>query len=399
MPKRYIPRKVPDISPEWLTGALTESGILKATSITSVDHEVIGADKGFMGRLIRCRLKYAQPEENAPTSLIAKLPTEEKKNWLIGDSMMLYENENRIYMGILPDFSLKTPQCYFADMDPGLGEKRVLFLLKTMESMPKMLSGVILGVLLIYSLIKNRRYVLLMEDLEGLDYIDHRLGCSFEDTKLVMQQMGRAQGGFWEDSRLDQYWLKPHAEIPKLLYGLYAGSLKTFRKYFWDQISDKNREIVDWLTEHHFDLRRVCLTRPTTLAHNDFRLDNVFFNREKNEIAVIDWSSVKKGPVALDVAYFNMSAGSEAYSVEQIHELAKVYYEALVEGGATNYGFEEFMGDYRRAQLLAYQALIVIIGKLEMDNDPGLVELATIWMERIRPQFQDFDLSSCLAVE
>jgi hypothetical protein len=349
-----------------------------------------------MGQLVRFKLAYNQQEEGAPLSLIAKLPAQERKNRLIADSMMLYENENRVYETILPSLPLRTPRCYFSDMDPGPAERKIRFLQDLVERMPKFLANVTLGAYLLYTLVRNRRYVLLIEDLSNYDYIDQRDGCSFEDAKLVMNLLGAAQSAFWEDDRLDQFWLRPIAELSNLTYSLFKSALPVFKKYFWNIISKKERLIVEWLADHHYELDRYIAARPTTLVHGDFRLDNIFFDREQNEIAVIDWSGVKKGPAVYDAAYFNLGTGNAPHTPDQVKELASIYYQGLIQGGVSGYSFTDFLTDYTHMQLNAYKATIVIIGSLEMDNDPDLLNLTTLWVERMGSQFQDIDLSSLL---
>lgn len=52
-----IPRSLDELTPAWLTSALTESSILKNARIQHIDFEVLGTGSGFMGEIFRLKLK------------------------------------------------------------------------------------------------------------------------------------------------------------------------------------------------------------------------------------------------------------------------------------------------------------------------------------------------------
>jgi hypothetical protein len=51
MAKRLIPISIEEITPDWLTAALVESGVLKNNSVRSVKSGPIGDEQGYMGIL------------------------------------------------------------------------------------------------------------------------------------------------------------------------------------------------------------------------------------------------------------------------------------------------------------------------------------------------------------
>ncbi len=71
-----IPSGPQELTPEWLTQALRETGAIKQATVTSFDMEPdIAAGTGFMGQLARLTPQYDRQEEVAPQSIIAKFPT------------------------------------------------------------------------------------------------------------------------------------------------------------------------------------------------------------------------------------------------------------------------------------------------------------------------------------
>ena len=78
MAKKIIPKNIEEITTEWLSQALTESGVLNGNSVSSVKSDTIG-EQGYMGILARLHLEYEQPDDSLPATMIAKMPTEEPK--------------------------------------------------------------------------------------------------------------------------------------------------------------------------------------------------------------------------------------------------------------------------------------------------------------------------------
>ncbi|MBW2623616.1 MAG: phosphotransferase [Deltaproteobacteria bacterium] len=297
MPKKFIPGNINDITSEWLTKVLTESGVLKQTAIHAFEADIIGEDKGFMGQVARVKLDYDTPANHSPSTVIVKLPSLERGRRLLGDLMLHNEAENRLYGEFLPELPLTTPRCYFLDMDLGLNERNVKLFIYLVKRLPIIPLFPILILTVLFFLIKNRRYVLILEDLDEYDQIDQREGCSFEDARLVLNKLGESQAVFWENPRIKTHWLTPGFEFHNSGNLIYKRSLARFQARYGDSVSDKGQEVITWLIENNSDLNKMVMTRPFTLVHGDFRLDNLFFDRANNNIAAVDWQAAHYGPV------------------------------------------------------------------------------------------------------
>ena len=112
-----IPTTIDELTSEWLTRSLRETGVLREARVTGVGHEILGAGEGFMGRVIRLHLKLDRPEEGAPETLIAKLPTNLKENRAIGELLGAYEREILFYGGVAPRLSVRSPRSYYSAME------------------------------------------------------------------------------------------------------------------------------------------------------------------------------------------------------------------------------------------------------------------------------------------
>lgn len=76
-----IPMHPSEITPDWLTDVLSQSGTLRRGNVEAVTWEIIGEETGFTGVIARLRLQYggSGQQEAGPASLIAKLPTAQRR--------------------------------------------------------------------------------------------------------------------------------------------------------------------------------------------------------------------------------------------------------------------------------------------------------------------------------
>lgn len=392
MAKRVIPTSIEEITPVWLSQALKESGVLNNNTVSNIKTETIG-EQGYMGILARLHLEYEKPDDSLPATMIAKMPTQEAKNKITGEIFLNYERENRLYEGLLDKLPIRTPQCYFSDWDSGVGERTINFAY-FVYGLPKGIINLFLVFFAIFTMIKKRRYILLIEDFADLDFCDQRDGCSFDDAKLVVKSLGIGQAVFWENPEVDVYWLKAHSEIGNLMGLLYEKGLPVIERNFEDKLSEKEKAVFKYLKDNNERINNYIVTRPTTLVHSDFRIDNIFFDRSKNEIAVLDWQTAYKGLGIADLAYFTTGCGSVAFNPEQVRELIEIYHQGLVEGGVTNYTLEECISDYKYGFFVALRYIMIILGALEIDNDPDIKNLVDLWLDRMKLIVEGFDLST-----
>lgn len=69
-----IPATPDELSPEWLTAALREAGMLSKASVTNLSTAIIGQEFGFTGIVARVTPGYDRVEPDAPASIVAKFP-------------------------------------------------------------------------------------------------------------------------------------------------------------------------------------------------------------------------------------------------------------------------------------------------------------------------------------
>ncbi|HLB23413.1 MAG TPA: hypothetical protein VJP07_04915, partial [Dehalococcoidia bacterium] len=118
-----IPTSPQELTPEWLTHALRQTGTITGAKVHSFDMKTgIQEGTGFMGELARIRPKYDRPEDGAPQSLIAKMPATAPENREVPEFFRFYEREVRFYEQIAETVELRTPRCYYSAFEPASGD-------------------------------------------------------------------------------------------------------------------------------------------------------------------------------------------------------------------------------------------------------------------------------------
>ncbi|HEX9326293.1 MAG TPA: hypothetical protein VF915_07245, partial [Reyranella sp.] len=107
-----IPRSSDSLSAEWLTAALQGGGAGSAR-IASFEYEPIAAGVGFLGKLGRLRLQYANAGDGLPRTLICKLPTLDEKSRQLAMMFRFYEREVSFYREIGSRAGIRVPILHY----------------------------------------------------------------------------------------------------------------------------------------------------------------------------------------------------------------------------------------------------------------------------------------------
>lgn len=393
MENRLIPASIEEITPNWLNGALTKSGFLHNNAVRTVTHNIVGEGQGYVGTLGRLSIEYEEPDNTLPSTMIAKIPTQVQKSKLLLEAFWNYERENRMYEEILPHLPLRTPKCYYSDFDRGKGEEWMNKVYRRYAGLPQSLVGLYFLYAGFRNLRMKRRYILLLEDINNLEQISHLEGCSLEEAKTVMKPLGTAHASLWESPQLRKYWLKDHGDFSNMMSFLSNRWQPVIKKTYPEKISPKMQAVFDWIKENNHPLDAYTKTRPHTLLHEDLRLDNIFFDRLKNNIVVFDWQGCCPGMGLFDPCFFLLNNCKNPLGPEQAEELITLYHQALVEGGVNAYSLNDCLSDYPFGLLLAIRIWLIIIGGIEVEKDPKAIRLLGVLLDRMRPIIEGIDLT------
>src|SRR2546427_3186166 len=97
MAKVKLPAGPAELTADWLTWALRETGTIGNCSVRSFEYQVIGEGVGLLGQLARVRLQYDKLEAGAPASLVGKFPAAVREKRGLAQLFPFYERGVRVY--------------------------------------------------------------------------------------------------------------------------------------------------------------------------------------------------------------------------------------------------------------------------------------------------------------
>ena len=147
-------RTADEITPEWATAVLQANGDLGPDdSITAVDVVSFGDAAGLLGELQRVHLT-ASDGADAPATFVVKFPISDPAQRGVADALGFYKREVTFYNEHTADLPFGTARCF--------------------------------GAVQVDQSAESTDFVLVMEDLGGLDQIDQVAGAPLDQTRCTV---------------------------------------------------------------------------------------------------------------------------------------------------------------------------------------------------------------------
>jgi hypothetical protein len=383
MGRPFIPKLLGELSPEWLGEVLRDANGNRFGELRSVEAQVIGVGAGLMGEVVRLKLDWIDATEAAPSSVIAKLPSQNRRNRASGEIIGLYQRENQFYEQLAARLPISTPRFYFADMDPGPEPADPVAFEERLLALPEWLLGLLLRLGTGFARMSRRRYVLLLEDIVDLQCGDQVAGPREGEVDAALLCLAQFHAAMWEKPDLDATFLARIRNSERLSGILFKRAVRGFRDHYADRAGSDTLDLVDWLTDHCVDLMvRIC-EAPRTLVHMDYRLDNIFFDPTGEQAPVVfDWQLAAAGPAALDLAYFLCGTLSVEATRDEEDASLRLYHDELRRCGCVDYSWERLAADYRRACLAMLQRFVTASESVDV-HDGRERMLMDSWLDRV----------------
>ncbi|MCH8009531.1 MAG: phosphotransferase [Chloroflexi bacterium] len=360
-----MPKTSEEITPDWLNEVLVDS-VTGGAQVSSIKKEIIGQGAGFLGELTRLTLTYDRESPSAPASIISKLPTQDEAVRNLAQLVNVYEREVRFYEQIADETPIRTPKRYFSHADVAKGD-----------------------------------YVLLLEDLAPGRVGDQLATCSIEQAKTALRALAGLHAKWWDSPRLGDFPWMPGTDDPALvglISMLYQQAWPAFVERYGKQAPAEILKAGERFGKSLPALASELNTKPLTITHADYRLDNMFFDlRDGSQFAVIDWQLTQRGPALGDVTYFLTGNLTTEVRREHQDELVRVYYEALLERGVEGYEYETCWEDYRGGALFLFIFLVTSQESLNIeDYNERAQELFQTMFERYSAAILDLNAAEFL---
>lgn len=359
-----IPASMDEVTPEWLTAALRSRGVLREARVVEAPRVQIGQGVGILGELARVTLRYDREEPGAPATLIAKIPTADEGGRGVAQMLGFYEKERRIYDELADRIGVRTARAYYADGDA-----------------------------------ESVRYIILMEDLGGLQMGDQVAGASLQECLALVREVAKLHARWWDAPELAELSWIPRGNDPVNLLAAvaFAQAVQPFFEKFGDELSAFERELVLRYMHRMNPMQDRFSQRPETLCHGDLRLDNVFWGSPDGSapLTLVDWQIAVKARGPYDIGYFMSQSVDPAVRKAHERDVVRAYWEALREGGVQGYTWEECWEDYRTTVMWCLTYPVVACGSIDLANERG-VALAKAMLHRSLSAIHDLEAYAVL---
>jgi Phosphotransferase enzyme family len=301
-----------DVTPEWLTGALTQAGQLaEGASVRSFEAAPIGT--GQMADTTRFVLSFDR-DGTGPSSVVGKFASADDQSRGTGLALRAYEIEVRFYRELAATVGARLPAVYLAEVEPETGW-----------------------------------FTLLMEDIAGASQGDQIAACGPEVATAVLEEMAGLHAPCWEVPGFERLeWLnRSTPESDGFLVALVSSLLPGFLERYADTLAPEHQAVCRLFVDHLPEYLRLR-GGPRTASHGDFRLDNLLFQPGTPRPVVVDWQTVAWAGASIDVAYFIGGCLSAEDRRAHEPELLAIYHDALCRRGVRDYSLEQLRADTRR---------------------------------------------------
>jgi aminoglycoside/choline kinase family phosphotransferase len=336
-----IPATINDVTPAWL-------GEVLGLEVTGISVEQIGQGVGLMGDIYRVALQTSQEEtskEETPgttlTSVVVKLPSSFEDNRTQGVSLGMFEAEVKFYSELAEQASVGMPRVYHAEIIEGTPE-----------------------------------FVILMEDLSHLESVAQNDGMSFDQALAAVRVLASIHAVWWNKVQVESLEWIPSMVGPRIEYvdQLLTQIYPVFAEGFGKNLPKGGLELYEQFAGNYLKINTAISDRsPWTLAHQDYRVENLLFGEPgSGKAVVLDWQGIGRGPGAYDLAY--LLGGSMTVDARRQHEveLVHAYHDELVANGISDFSYDQAFNDYGHAHLMGGLAVAMFTaGTLDLSNDRG----------------------------
>jgi hypothetical protein len=314
-----FPKTPEQITPDWVCAVLSNAAVLRNARVVSVALSPIRDGTGFVGRVFRCSLQFDREEPTAPSTVIAKFPTDDPGYRELLDRFRVYEREVRFYREIRNACPIPTPMCYFADRDS-----------------------------------VTHDFLILLEDLAPAQPGRPAVGCTVEEAGRVIDHQAKLHARWWGDPDLDDLEWLPTPSVRRMedfLSQNYRAAWRAFHVRSLGPLEGRVKRAGRLLGEQLISVLRHLSSAPRTLVHGDFQLGNVFFSKDGEIKAVADWQVVVKARGPMDLSHFVVRSLEPEDRRAAEGELVRRYHDTLILNGVKDYSFQDCWDDYRLSSL------------------------------------------------
>ena len=344
-----IPASIDEVDADWLAAA-TGWDVRTATS------EQIGVGIGVSSALYRVAL-----EGSCPESVIVKLPALDEAAVFTSTILRMYHREVGFFAEIAAECPVRVPASYYGAVADDSGS-----------------------------------FVVVMEDLCGLRVVDQVEGMELSDAELSVDALAAWHATWW--GKADHY---VDAGLTLALSDpIYPAVLPMVFDEGWAKVTEHMELPASIMAvgEHYTGaiehLLKDLSQGPNTLAHGDYRGDNLLFDAD-GSVVVLDFQLIGTGSAAYDLAYFVTQSLDADLASNNERALFDRWIEGLRAGGVGDDQLPRMWEDYRKAALFCLSYPIIASRGMDL-SDPRQHDLLACMNTRYARAVEELDLAELL---
>eukprot|EP00731_Ephydatia_muelleri_P017128 Em0010g226a len=281
-------------------------------TIDSLDLDWVSAQVGIRNAVAMTKVKFGTGQggscyrftistaDGSCHSVIAKCPSLDQKNFQMARALHFYDKEVSFYRFLAPELPIRTPKCYFAQINT------------------------------------DDNFLLLLEDLSPSADIDQFTGISLEVAQNGLKELANLHGPtFMKSELLQSSWLHLQSQEEKRQSSaMLSAVFDTFLNGIGKQMNEATLKIVSGVKER-LQVQLAYSPPKQCIIHRDFRTDNLLIDARNGEVplATVDWQCIDVGSPMVDVAYFLVNSLNEEDCAKYENDLIDYYLERLRDYG------------------------------------------------------------------
>ena len=345
-----IPTSISDVNTEWLKSA---TGL----NIASVDVKLIGVGVGVTSAVYRAKLTGA----NCPASVILKLPALDPAAVFTSTVLRMYIREVRFYNSLAEQCPVRIPRSYYGAVNE-----------------------------------ETSQFAMVLEDIGAMRIVDQNVGMAIDDARRAIDALAKFHATWWGQGDA----LAANGTTISLGDPIYPAILPTVFAEGWEKVNreldvpDSIAKVAAKFAPAIAGMLSSLMEGPTTLAHGDFRADNMMFT-DDNELALFDFQIIGTGTGAYDLAYFVTQSLSADDASKYERELFDRWIEGLRANGVKDVNRDELWRHYRTTALFCLVYPVVASRGMDL-NEPRSRALVNNMNTRFDRALRELDLASLI---
>jgi len=237
---------------------------------------------------------------------------------------------------------------------------------------------------------------MVLEDLAGHRIIDQTLGIGIEDARRAVDALAKIHAKWWgkaDGLAADGTTIAFSDPIyPAVLPFVFAEGWEKVKKEL--DLSESMLKIGEKFAPEIGNLMSSLMAGPTTLAHGDFRADNMMFTKD-NDFILYDFQLIGTGSGAYDLAYFVTQSLTAQDASKYEGELFERWLEGLRANGVTDIDRDRLWLQYRGTALFCLVYPVVASRGMDL-NEPRSRALVETMNSRFERAFNELDLAKLI---